>query len=187
LEAVYNINNYAFELYQNGNFKDPATCNAQNLIARSAIYFTSSDNTDLTYICKNAVQTDVTDLALRDGDNGSNSKITLPIPKENAMTDYVTVRAQEGIHHAFLTSGNYYYANSIVPSYTSLPTLTTLQNGGCTDLTFSNELYLTGYKNRSASFPIGSNFYRYSYFFRCMYNYKLFKINYCSHYLLNNI
>ena len=96
-----------------------------------------------------------TELCINVGDDGSNDIISIPVAEEPGNTDYVTLGASNGIRHVFSTSGNYYYANSIVPKYTNLPTLSTLQIGGSTDLTFPNGTYLTGYNYRSVELPIG--------------------------------
>ena len=82
---------------------------------------------------------DISELSFTIGDNGTSiSTISLPIPEETAYTDYVTIRSTNaGVHHAFSTTGNYYYGNSIVPDYTSLPVLTTLQVGGFKSVSFS--------------------------------------------------
>jgi len=162
LEAVYNYNNYAFEFYQNGNFRCPGDVSGDSLVARNTVWFgdkeSGDDNTDETYMQKRIITSgayNATELCINVGDDGSNNIISIPVPEETGNTDYVTLGASNGIRHVFSTSGNYYYANSIVPKYTNLPTLSTLQISGSEVLTFANGLYLTGYNYRSASIPIG--------------------------------
>jgi len=104
------------------------------------------------------VGSDISELSLTIGDNGtSTSTISLPIPEETEYTDYVTVRSTNaGVHHAFSTTGNYYYGNSIVPDYTSLPVLTTLQIGGSASASFgSSTYYSSGYQYIQVSLPEG--------------------------------
>ena len=80
----------------------------------------------------------------------------MPIPEENSARDYVTIRSTNaGVHHAFSTAGNYYYANSLVPSYTTLPTLTTLQIGGSTSAIFDGSFYSSGYHYETVGLTLG--------------------------------
>ena len=85
------------------------------------------------------------------------STVSLPITGEKSARDYVTIRSTNaGVHHAFSTAGNYYYANSLVPSYTSLPTLTTLQIGGTASASFNSGAYFTNnYHYVTVSLPLG--------------------------------
>ena len=71
-------------------------------------------NTDPVTITKNIIGSNVSELALCPGDDGSGNSITLPASGESSSTDYVTVRTTSGVHHAFSTSGNYYCAGNIV-------------------------------------------------------------------------
>ena len=115
-------------------------------------------NTDSVTIIKNIVSTNISELALSCGNEGTTtSTISLPIPEENSTRDYVTIRSTNaGVHHAYSTSGNYYYGNSIVPSYASLPTLTTLQIGGSASVSFTSPfIYETGYNYVTQSLPKG--------------------------------
>ena len=122
LEAVYNYNNYAFEFYQNGNFRCPGAVSGDSLVARNTVWFgdkeSADDNTDETYMQKRIITSgvyNVTELCINVGDDGSNDIITIPVAEEPGNTDYVTLGASNGIRHVFSTSGNYYYANSDVP------------------------------------------------------------------------
>ena len=66
-------------------------------------------------IIKNIVGGNVSELALYPGDDGSGSTISLPVSGESNVQDYVTIRSTNaGVHHAFSTSGNYYWAGNIV-------------------------------------------------------------------------
>ena len=161
-----NWNSSSFDFYNNGNLRCPGDVSGNRLVARNTLWFGDQDygatNTDDTYLQNNFITTledtgyNASELAITIGDDGLNDAITLPVAEEPGNTDYVTVRStNNGVHHDFSTTGNYYYANSLVPKYKNLPTLTTLQIGGSTDLTFPNGTYLTGYNYRSASFPIG--------------------------------
>jgi len=136
--------------------------NANKVITKTQLWFgdvdIDNDNTDETYMQKNIITSGVynaSELCINVGDDGTNDTITIPVAEEPGNTDYVTLGASNGIRHVFSTSENYYYANSIVPKYTNLPTLSTLQIGGSEVLTFTNGLYLTGYNYQSASIPIG--------------------------------
>ena len=96
---------------------------ANNLATSNAIWFggdvSNADNTDSTYIQKNTIlpyqllNQNVSELALYCGNDGTGTTITLPVSGETSQTDYVTVRAADGVHHAFSTSGNYYCAGVI--------------------------------------------------------------------------
>ena len=96
---------------------------ANNLATSNAIWFggdvNNADNTDSTYIQKNTIlpyqllNQNASELALYCGDDGTGTTITLPVSGETSQTDYVTVRAADGVHHAFSTSGNYYCAGVI--------------------------------------------------------------------------
>jgi hypothetical protein len=101
-------------------------------------------NSDTVKILKNIVSGNISELALTAGDEGSlSSTVSLPIPEETAVSDYVTIRSTNaGVYHAFSTAGNYYYGNSIVPSYPSLPTLTTLQIGGSSSVSFTTGFFI---------------------------------------------
>jgi hypothetical protein len=70
-------------------------------------------NTDPVTITKNIIGDNVSELALCPGDDGSGNTISLPLSGDTNQ-DYVTVRTNSGVHHAFLTSGNYYCAGNIV-------------------------------------------------------------------------
>ena len=108
----------------NGGISSTNNVYANNLATSNAIWFggdvNNTDNSDSTYIQKNIIypyallNRNVCDLALYCGDDGSGTTITLPVSGENSQTDYVTVRAADGVHHAFSTSGNYYCAGNIV-------------------------------------------------------------------------
>ena len=39
LEAVYNYNNYAFEFYQNGDFRCPGDVSGDSLVAKNTVWF----------------------------------------------------------------------------------------------------------------------------------------------------
>ena len=153
-----NITNYV-DLTQVGNSSFTGAITADGVInANAGINIGSTANTDTTKIIQNVVNSNITELALYNGNEGTTtSTVTLPIPEEAATRDYVTVRSTNaGVHHAFSTTGNYYYGNSIVPSYSSLPTLTTLQIGGSTSATFSISTYAASvYHYVSVSLPKG--------------------------------
>ena len=160
--SITNWNSSTFDFYFNGDCKFPGNVNANKLTTRTMIHFGDTDigdgNTDDTYIQKKFItsgESNASELAINVGDDGTNDTFTLPAPEEPENADYVTITAQDGIHHAFSTSGNYYYGHSIFPKYTNLPALSTLQIGGSHDLAFDNGLYLTGYNYRQHSFPIG--------------------------------
>jgi hypothetical protein len=70
-------------------------------------------NTDPVMIIKNIIGSNVSELALCPGDDGSGNTISLPMSGDTNQ-DYVTVRTNSGVHHAFSTSGNYYCAGNIV-------------------------------------------------------------------------
>ena len=118
------------------------------IYANGGVHFGDA-NSDTVKIIKSSGGSDVSELSFTVGDNGtSTSTISLPIPQEAAYTDYVTVRSTNaGVHHSFSSTGNYYYGNSLVPSYASLPTLTTLQIGGSASASFSEGLLNSGYHN----------------------------------------
>ena len=65
-------------------------------------------------ITKYILSNNISELALCAGDDGSGSVISLPLSGDTASQDYVTVRSDKGVHHAFSTSGNYYCAGNIV-------------------------------------------------------------------------
>jgi hypothetical protein len=100
-------------------------------------------------IIKNIVTNNISELALYPGDDGiTGQTVSLPSEAEETQTDYVTIRSTNaGVHHAFSTAGNYYYANALVPSYASLPTLTSLQIGGSDSVSFSEGFLTYGYHN----------------------------------------
>jgi len=161
-----NWNSSSFDFYNNGNFRCPGDVTGNRLVARNTLWFGDQEigngNTDDTYLQKHFITTsedtgyNASELAITIGDDGINDAITLPVAEEPGNTDYVTVRSSNiGVHHAFSTTGNYYYANSLVPKYTNLPALSTLQIGGSEVLTFQNGLYLTGYNYVFAGIPIG--------------------------------
>jgi Phage T4 tail fibre len=87
----------------------------------------------ITLGSKNIIGSNISELALCPGDDGSGSTISLPL-SGNTNQDYVTVRTNSGVHHAFSTLGNYYCAGNIVANivtankfiveYTTLPNLT---------------------------------------------------------------
>ena len=98
----------------------------------------------------------MSELALYIKDDGLGNTITIPCAEETNNADYVTVRTQDGVHHAFSASGKYYYGDSLVPRYNTLPTLTTAQIGGQVTISFTeNGTYTTGYKYVSATIPMG--------------------------------
>ena len=61
-------------------------------------------NTDPVTITNNIIAGNVSELAWTPGDDGSQNTITLPVNGES-VKDYVTVRSNEGVHHAFSHSG----------------------------------------------------------------------------------
>ena len=67
-------------------------------------------NTDPVSITKNYIGNNISELALCPGDDGSGDTISLPLSGDTNSQDYVTVKTNSGIHHAFSTSGNYYCA-----------------------------------------------------------------------------
>ena len=118
----------------------------------------NSNNTDQTFIQRNNVSLNVSELGLYITDDDSNSIITLPLSDENnsSTSDYVTIRGTNGIHHAFSSGGNYYYGNSILPRYSSLPNLTGTQIGGSYFVGYTANLgYYTGFHSLSISLPMG--------------------------------
>ena len=112
---------------------------------------------DQTYIQRNNVNSNVSELGLYIKDDDSNSVITLPLGDEtNTSSDFVTIRGQDGIHHAFSSGGNYYYGNSILPRYSSLPNLSGTQIGGSYFVRYTANLgYYTGFHSLSISLPMG--------------------------------
>jgi hypothetical protein len=70
-------------------------------------------NTDPVTITKNIIGNNRSELSLSPGDDGSGNSISLPLSGDTSE-DYVTVRTNAGVHHAFSTSGNYYFAGNIV-------------------------------------------------------------------------
>ena len=62
---------------------------------------------------KNIIGSNVSELALCPGDDGSGNTLSLPLSGDTNQ-DYVTVRTSLGVHHAFSTSGNYCCAGNIV-------------------------------------------------------------------------
>ena len=86
--------------------------NANGGIATNNISFGDS-NTDPASITKYTYGLNVSELALCPGDDPSGDTIALPVSGETVQ-DYVTVRSNAGIHHAFSTSGNYYCAGNII-------------------------------------------------------------------------
>jgi hypothetical protein len=128
-----------------------------NITANNSISL-GNTNTDTVKIIINIVSNNISELALTPGDDGSSSTtVLLPISEEYSSNDYVTIRSSNaGVHHAFSTAGNYYYRNSLVPSYPSLPTITTLQIGGSTSSSFEfNTYYFADYQYVTTTLPTG--------------------------------
>ena len=151
------LTNYV-DLTQTGDSTFMGAITANGVInANAGINIGSTANTDITKIIQNVVSSNMTELALYAGDEGTTSTISVPIAEESASTDFVTIRSTNaGVHHAFSTAGNYYYGKSIVPSYSSLPTLTTLQIGGSTSVSFACASYNTfNYHWKDVALPKG--------------------------------
>jgi hypothetical protein len=85
------------------NTLDDGSGNAQvngNLYLKS-----TSDNSDNTYIAKNDIISDLTELDVVIGDNGSGTALVAP---SSGNTDYVAIKSTNiGIHHLFGTDGSY--------------------------------------------------------------------------------
>jgi hypothetical protein len=98
-------------------FSNLMTVNGQStfnaLINANAGITLGGTNTDPVTITKNIIGNNISELALCPGDDGSGNSITLPLSGDTVQ-DYVTVRTNAGVHHAFSTSGNYYCAGNIV-------------------------------------------------------------------------
>ena len=117
-------------------------------------------NTDPVTITKNIIGSNRSELALCPGDDGSGNSISLPLSGDTSE-DYVTVRTNAGVHHAFSTSGNYYCAGNIVVTGTVTANSYNYTNGfGATILNgninsniiniTSGSAYRLGYVNVSA-------------------------------------
>jgi hypothetical protein len=158
----------------NATFSNLITVNGQStfngLINALAGITLGSTNTDPVMIIKNIIGSNISELALCPGDDGAGSTISLPLSGDTNQ-DYVTVRSNTGIHHAFSTSGNYYCAgkivvpnivadtitaNKFIGEYTTLPNLTGAQLGGSYFIGYYVPLnYYTGFHSMSQTLPKG--------------------------------
>jgi hypothetical protein len=73
----------------------------------------ASDNSDWIYFQRNNIATNVSMLQLVVGDNGSGTTISTPSGGANGVTDYFSIKAQDGIHHLWGTDGTYQAGGTI--------------------------------------------------------------------------
>jgi len=122
----------------------------------------ASDNTDWIYFQRNNIATNVSMLQLMIGDDGSGSTIATPTGGANGVTDYFSIKAQDGIHHLWGTDGTYvaggtitaplFQGTSVQAEYADLAekytidsdpiigSVVLISNNDDTDCTISNEI-----------------------------------------------
>jgi len=122
----------------------------------------TSDNTDWIYFQRNNIATNVSMLQLMIGDDGSGSTIATPTGGASSMTDYFSIKAQDGIHHLWGTDGTYvaggtitaplFQGTSVQAEYADLAekytidsdpiigSVVLISNNDDTDCTISNEI-----------------------------------------------
>ncbi len=92
--------------------------NVQNAGVAGSLYFGgvfgNTDNTDPVYLTKTDVSTNVSDLSLFIGDDGTGTVLANPTGGATGATDYLSIRSVNlGIHHLFGTDGSYVAAGTI--------------------------------------------------------------------------